>query len=108
MDNVPLDEVVDYTSKPKATPDGLNKYFDNCTHASGLRRAFCSCRKPEHGRCSKYAFIHRHGGDLVAAAAWLAAWEALSVHCESKEEHYIIAPSDADVLAVYSSIIDSA
>ncbi len=79
---------------PVIRDDGLRVYFDNFTHGSGRRRAFCSCRYPGHGRCDKYMFLDAFEGPLHIAA-WLFAWETLASTSLGHEDHLGLEPTGA-------------
>ncbi len=85
--------------RPKVRDDGLRVYFDNFTHGSGRRRAFCSCRYPGHGRCNKYVWLNEYDSPSHAAA-WLFAWEALAPASPGHVDHLASEPS-VDAVRLY-------
>ena len=78
-------------------PSRTSVYFDNFTHQSGERRAFCYCRV-DHGRpgrCRRYVFVKDHAGDLKRAAAWLFAWVAAGAADPGADHVRDVRPTDA-------------
>ena len=78
---------------------GLSVSFDNCTHASGMRRCFITCHDPSHGRCQKYRFLHHHP-NTENAVAYLLAWsECAFMFPGDHLSHYDHIPSAEDIAA---------
>ena len=78
-------------------PSRTSVYFDNFTHQSGERRAFCYCRV-DHGRpgrCRRYVFVKDHAGDLKRVAAWLFAWVAAGAADPGADHVRDVRPTDA-------------
>ncbi|CAE7038539.1 unnamed protein product [Symbiodinium sp. CCMP2592] len=69
-------------------------YFDNFTHQSGHRRAFCQCL--QHADCRRYTFVKNHR-DQDEAVAWLLAWASSGPRFDDAEEHVKHNPSDTAV-----------
>ena len=69
-------------------------YYDNFTHQSGNRRAFCQCL--QHGDCRRYTFVKNHR-DKDEAAAWLLAWASSAPRFKTAEEHVKHNPSHSAV-----------
>ena len=100
---LPEHEVPAMDVPPVRFLDGV-VYFDNCTHASGMRRAFVGCSNPLHGRCDKYQFVH-HYESSDACVAWLAAWWDLSDTTPEHNEHLDMVPSDESIAWRLASLL---
>ena len=78
-------------------------YFDRCTHASGMQRAFCSCPHHRPEKCRRYVFVHNFE-TRNHAAAWLLAWATQEPRLASKADRYASEPDAAFVADVLAGI----
>lgn len=72
-----------------------NVLFDNCSHHSGIRRAYIACAK--HEACFRYAQINT-APTLTMLVSRLVAWAVEGVEQNlSREDHQTFHPSDVRV-----------
>ena len=89
--------VASFAIAPMDLPNGCRVHFDNFSSRSLSRRAIVTCRHPDHGRCVKETYFHRHDNDAHKAAAWLGAWEDLKSRNDYHIEHLADYPDAASV-----------
>ena len=64
---------------------GVTVRFDNCSHASGIKRAWVRCCNEKHHRCTRYSQL-RLGDDWRLRVAELVAWARMG-HDIDKDSH---------------------
>ncbi len=70
----------------------LKIYFDHVIQGQP-QRGWCDCRIHSHCNRQRQCF----GEDIYAYCAVLVAWEQMSVHTSTKEEHMAQDPSDDSI-----------